>query len=1316
LGSKLARGASLRPSTVSSKNEEGCESVKRWRVVLCGVLVASVSTVLVSSVALAGASPLTWAAPVLIDHQPPFAGNGINGVSCPTTSFCVAVDTAGNVLTSTNPTGPASAWTVSNLSGKGMGAVSCPTTGLCVATSGGLGGTIYTSTNPTGGAGAWTGSNIDGSNPLGGVSCPSTSLCVVVDGSGNALTSTNPGAALPVWTPANIDPGNSLFSISCPSVSLCVAGDFSGNVVTSTNPTGGGSAWTVTKVDGNNFVGAVSCASATLCVAADSNGNVVTSTNPTGGATAWTAAHVDGPYTLNGISCPSTTLCVAVDNFGDVVQSTNPGGPAAAWNTSHVEVPFQAQLAAVSCPTNSLCVAGDSSGNVVTSTNPSGGASAWTITNVDGNNSATSVSCPSSGLCVVADGAADVLTSTNPTGGAGAWTVTNLSQQGLFLNAISCPTSALCVAAGGGAVDLAISTNPTGGVFAWNLINVDSASNLSAVSCPNTSLCIAVDGAGNVLTSTNPTGGLTAWTAASIDPSNALFSLSCPTISLCVAGDSAGNVLTSSNPTGGAAAWTIAHIDSSTFNNLTALSCTASSLCVAGDGSGNVITSTNPRNGSSAWTSSAISGVYGLVAMSCPTSTLCVGMAGGGNAVTSTDPTGGGSTWTATQIDTSTTLFGISCPSNSLCVAVDNVGNVITGTGPRTPTVTSVQGNPNPGTVGQSVSYVATITPLPDGGTVAFTDNGVTLSGCGAVPVITSIGVASCSTTYGATGSHSIIASYSGDSSFAASSGGPITEQVNAGSTTTTTVSSSNPSTTGGRVTYTATVSPTPDGGTIGFTDNAATLSGCGAVTVNTSTGKASCTTSYSAAGSHSIAANYSGDTNFTASSGSLTQQVITAAAVAVLPAMANGAYGGFTTAATIQNTGTAAAAIRIDYFDQNGAPVGTGDAIGNLPVNGSWTVRQDNGNSFPSSGGAAQAGSAVIYSSQPVAAFVNEFAPGNIGDATSYTGVQVAGGVGTTLFAPTIVNNAYGGYTTGIGLLNEGSSATDVTITYRDGGGNVIKTKTVPGLAAHAYLSLYSGDAALALPNGFAGTATITSSAGQPLGAVVNEVGPGGQFSSYDAVPAGSTTLYAPVALRNAFGGYNTGMGIVNTTAAAGTVTINYYDSSGTPTTTTASIPAHGSLGVYQGTDIPVDGSYTAKISSDVAIAAIVNEVAASSTSAKQSTSYNTFSAGSATLHFPLVESAGADGWSTGDGIMNTGTTTTTVTVSYIDTSSGAPVGSPQSLSLAPNAFWGLYQPTGGLPSGMRATAVITTSSGGQVAAICNESNTTTFMSYDGQ
>jgi hypothetical protein len=433
----------------------------------------------------------------------------------------------------------------------------------------------------------------------------------------------------------------------------------------------------------------------------------------------------------------------------------------------------------------------------------------------------------------------------------------------------------------------------------------------------------------------------------------------------------------------------------------------------------------------------------------------------------------------------------------------------------------------------------------------------------------------------------------------------------------------------------------------------------------------------------------------------------------AVLPAMSNGAYGGYVTAATIQNTGTAPATVHIAYFDQNGAPVGAGDINTSLPVNASWTVRQDNGNSFSS----AQAGSAIVYSSQPVAAFVNEFAPGNVGDATSYTGVLVPSGVGTTLYAPTIVNNGFGGYTTGIGLLNSSAAPTNITITYRDSTGAAVKTQSVTGLAAGAYQGLYSGDTTLALPNGFTGTATIASSPGA-IAAIVNETGPGGQFSSYDAVPSGSSLLNVPAALNNAFGGYFTGMGIQNTSATGGSVSVTYYDTAGTPTVKSFNVQGNGSLSVYQGsvTDGPAVGAYTATITSTLPLAAIVNEMAPSSTSAKQSTSFNTFSAGSAGVHLPLVENAGSDSWNTGEGIMNTGLGSTAVTVNYYDTATGAAVGTPQTQTLGPHAFWGLFQPTGGLPGGSRATAVVTTTSGGQVAVICNESSSTTFMSYGGQ
>jgi hypothetical protein len=243
----------------------------------------------------------------------------------------------------------------------------------------------------------------------------------------------------------------------------------------------------------------------------------------------------------------------------------------------------------------------------------------------------------------------------------------------------------------------------------------------------------------------------------------------------------------------------------------------------------------------------------------------------------------------------------------------------------------------------------------------------------------------------------------------------------------------------------------------------------------------------------------------------------------------------------------------------------------------------------------------------------------------------------------------------------------------------------------------------------------------------VVNEAGPGGQFSSYDAVTAGSATLNAPVALNNAYGGYYTGMAIQNTTGTAGAVMVTYYDTSGTATSKLFSIAAYGSLGVYQGSATdgpPAAGAYTAVIQAfppltSVRLAAIVNEVGPTVGSAQQSTSYNTIAAGSVIVHLPLVENAGSDPWNTGEGIMNTGTSSASLIVFYYDASTGAAIGTAQTMNLAPHAFWGLYQPTGGLPSGSRATAVIISLPNPffvPIAVICNESSSTTFMSYSGQ
>jgi Bacterial Ig-like domain (group 3) len=86
--------------------------------------------------------------------------------------------------------------------------------------------------------------------------------------------------------------------------------------------------------------------------------------------------------------------------------------------------------------------------------------------------------------------------------------------------------------------------------------------------------------------------------------------------------------------------------------------------------------------------------------------------------------------------------------------------------------------------------------------------------------------------------------------------------------------SSANPSTAGQPVTFTATVSPPPSSGTFSFTDGGSVIPSCEAAALEPS-GKATCKTSFAAAGSHPIVVSYTGNSLFSASSSSTLTQVV---------------------------------------------------------------------------------------------------------------------------------------------------------------------------------------------------------------------------------------------------------------------------------------------------------------------------------------------------------------------------------------------------------------------------------------------------------
>ena len=180
-------------------------------------------------------------------------------------------------------------------------------------------------------------------------------------------------------------------------------------------------------------------------------------------------------------------------------------------------------------------------------------------------------------------------------------------------------------------------------------------------------------------------------------------------------------------------------------------------------------------------------------------------------------------------------------------------------------TSTNLTTSANPALVGQVVTFAATVSPAPDGGTVAFSDGGTTIAGCDTRPVSPG-GLANCSVSYSGPGTHRVVASYGGDASYAASASSQLNEAV-VYLTSTSLAAPANPALVGQSVVYTATVSPAPDGGTVTFSDGGQAIDGCAAQAINSGTGQSTCSVTYVSPASHSIGAAYSGDANYTSSS-----------------------------------------------------------------------------------------------------------------------------------------------------------------------------------------------------------------------------------------------------------------------------------------------------------------------------------------------------------------------------------------------------------------------------------------------------------------
>ncbi|MCL2417678.1 MAG: hypothetical protein FWD04_00170 [Conexibacteraceae bacterium] len=360
---------------------------------LIAVLAACVAVPAIASAA-GSSSVIKWGKSHALEN--PNKGGAFDAVSCapsggatttatPTTAatalLCVVGDVKGGVWATAHPSRPASGWTRENIDrGNAITGVSCPTTSFCVAVD--AAGQVMHTSRPLGGVKAWSkpvriatatqpGGGYAG---LSGVSCPTNNFCVAVDNAANGQVAytTDPSGPATAWTLATVATGVTLDSVSCESTTLCVIGGSERFV--SVAPTSGASSWKPmgTLSSSPALISGVTCNTAQLCVSVGYGdagvGLASASSQPSTSATLWAGSQIgsDPPAVsaqlVDGVACPERNLCVAVDGASNVYTTGSPvrGG----WSVGKpLKKASQGTASAISC-NSTVCVEVDNRGTV----------------------------------------------------------------------------------------------------------------------------------------------------------------------------------------------------------------------------------------------------------------------------------------------------------------------------------------------------------------------------------------------------------------------------------------------------------------------------------------------------------------------------------------------------------------------------------------------------------------------------------------------------------------------------------------------------------------------------------------------------------------------------------------------------------------------------------------------------------------------------------------------------------------------------------------------------------------------------------------
>jgi hypothetical protein len=479
-------------------------------------------------------------------------------------------------------------------------------------------------------------------------------------------------------------------------------------------------------------------------------------------------------------------------------------------------------------------------------------------------------------------------------------------------------------------------------------------------------------------------------------------------------------------------------------------------------------------------------------------------------------------------------------------------------------TSTALTSSGSPSLAGQPVTFTATIGVSSPGaglpsGSVTFEDGSTVLG----VVSVDDTGMATFTTSALAQGSHTITASYRGNSDLLASSASLVQVISQETSTWTSLASSASPALPGQAVTFTATVGAmggTPTG-SVTFLDGSTVL---GTASLNAN-GKAVFSTSALSLGSQSITAIYGGDSTFASSSASLSQVVNQGSTTMTLSSSAGSSPPNqpVTFTATIMAMGSGTPTGSVTFLDGT-TVLGTGTlSVVNGQAQAAFTTSSlglgnhdviavySGDNTFAESKASLNQTISLRATQTSLTSSAN---PAQPGQAVTFTATVMGMGSGTPTGTVTFMD--------GTTVLGTG------TLTVVNGQAEATFTTSNLGLVSHNVIAVYSGDSSFAESDAaviqsvtLAGTTTSLTSSADPSQAgqaVTFTVTIGGANPSL-GTPTGTVTF-------------------MDGTTVLGTAIISVINGQAEATFTIASLGlgSHNIVALYSG-----DGTYAESVAS---------------------------------------------------------------------------------------------------------------------------------------